>query len=75
MVEGEVVRRLRQRLALSQEDLAQLAHVSPNTIIRLEAGTGPARPSTIRKLAAALEVDVRELTEGSSPNQQAATDS
>jgi len=71
MTEGERVRARRQRLALSQEDLAARAGVSPNTIVRLETGTGPARPSTLRKLAAALQVDVTELTEGPAGNSKA----
>ncbi len=52
---------LRDRAALSQEDLADKAKVSRATIADLEAGKRPARPSTLRKLAQALEVRPTEL--------------
>ena len=65
MAVGEKVRRLRERAALSQEELGKAADVSPNTIWRIEKGLGGAPYGrTVRKLAAALGVDVRELTEG-----------
>ncbi len=47
---------LRDRAALSQEDLAQRANVGRATIAGLEGGKRPARPSTLRKLAQALGV-------------------
>jgi DNA-binding XRE family transcriptional regulator len=55
------LRELREERALSQQDLANAAGVSKTTIVNLEAGRGRAMPSTVRKLAAALDVDVREL--------------
>lgn len=55
------LRELREERALSQQDLAAAAGVSKTTIVNLEAGRGRAMPSTVRKLAAALEFDVREL--------------
>jgi transcriptional regulator with XRE-family HTH domain len=55
---GERLRRLRERRALRQEDLAELAGVGKNTVNRTEP-----RMTTIRKLAAALGVDPRELVE------------
>jgi transcriptional regulator with XRE-family HTH domain len=60
----------RQRRLLTQEDLSAKAGVGVNTIIRIEGGQWP-RISTLRKLAAALEVTPDELieTEG---NAQAA---
>jgi transcriptional regulator with XRE-family HTH domain len=48
--------------ALSQANLAQKAGVTEATISRLEQpGHSPARPSTIRKLAAALEIAPHQL--------------
>jgi transcriptional regulator with XRE-family HTH domain len=47
---------VRTRRALSQRDLAALAGCGPATIARLETGATEARPSTVRKLAAALRV-------------------
>jgi transcriptional regulator with XRE-family HTH domain len=57
------LRELRDRAALSQEDLAKKAGVSRATIADLEADKRPARPSTRRKLAEALGVSPQELTD------------
>lgn len=50
----------RLRRALSQRDLAAKASVSQGTVVKLERGQ-LARPLTVRRLAAALEVSVDEL--------------
>jgi transcriptional regulator with XRE-family HTH domain len=55
------LRELRERAALSQEDLAKRSGVSRATIADLEADKRPARPSTRRKLAEALGVTPVEL--------------
>jgi transcriptional regulator with XRE-family HTH domain len=55
------LRALRERAALSQEDLAERSNVARATIADLEGGKRPARPSTIRKLAKGLGVEVTEL--------------
>jgi transcriptional regulator with XRE-family HTH domain len=55
------LRELRERAALSQEDLARKSGVSRATIADLEADKRPARPSTRRKLAEALGVEPAEL--------------
>jgi transcriptional regulator with XRE-family HTH domain len=48
--------------AMSQADLAQRAGVTEATISRLEQPDhAPPRPSTVRKLAAALEIAPHEL--------------
>lgn len=64
------LRRLRHEAALSQRDLAERAGVTQTTIVKAEAG-GELRPSTLRKLAAALEVKPVELVRGSSPTPAA----
>jgi tetratricopeptide (TPR) repeat protein/transcriptional regulator with XRE-family HTH domain len=51
---GDVVRRHRRRLGLSQEDLADLAGINPKTIRSIEAGRRTPRPSTVRQLADAF---------------------
>jgi transcriptional regulator with XRE-family HTH domain len=61
---GQRVRRLRLQHALSQIDLAEKAGVSRDAIMRLERGTHVARPSTVRKIAAALGVAPQRLTLG-----------
>ena len=60
VVIGDKLRELRDRRLLTQEDLAQRSGVHYTTISKIERG-GSARPSTVRKLAAALEVDPTEL--------------
>jgi transcriptional regulator with XRE-family HTH domain len=54
---------LRVLAALSQEDLAKRAKMSQTTLSDLETGKTEARPSTVRKLADALNVEPRELIE------------
>ncbi len=51
----------RERKALSQRDLAQLAGVSQFSISKIETGNQKPRPSTLRKLAAALGLTPEEL--------------
>jgi transcriptional regulator with XRE-family HTH domain len=57
------LREIRRRRGLSQADLSAMTGVAEFTISELEAGKRDPRPSTLRKLAAALEVQVEELTE------------
>ncbi len=55
------LRLLRRQAALSQQELAERAGTTQETISRLERGRHAARGSTIRKLAEALGVEPREL--------------
>lgn len=55
------LRDLRLNAALSQDDLAKLAGVTRTTIIRLEQGEPNPIPSTVRKLAEALNVKPQAL--------------
>jgi len=61
------LRPLRLERAMTQADLAKAAGVTAGTIVRLERGARPPYPTTIRKLAAALGVDVRVLTKCGPP--------
>ena len=61
MLKTPRLRELRERAALSQEDLAKRSGVSRATIADLEADKRPSRPSTRRKLAEALGVAPAEL--------------
>ena len=54
--------RLRTARALTRKDLAQMSGVDESTIFRSERGGTRLRPSSIRKLARALNVDPSELT-------------
>ena len=56
------LRAIRERKALTQDELAELAGVSRQTVIKIEGGLEP-RPPTIRKLAAALGVEPQDLME------------
>jgi transcriptional regulator with XRE-family HTH domain len=60
---GERLRRLRERRALRQEDLAEIAGVGKNTVNRIEKNRTEPHMTTVRKLADALEVDPAELVE------------
>lgn len=66
MLSGIPLRAWRQRKALSQRDLADLSGVGVATIVRIEHGQ-TARPSTIRKLAQALDVTPELLIAGPEP--------
>jgi len=60
-VNGVKLKELRLDQALSALDLAARAGVNYRTILRLEHGQTGAQPRTLRKLAAALGVEPREL--------------
>lgn len=62
MVELNKIKRLREKLGLSQEKLACLADVSNNTIINIEAGKQQ-NPTvdTIKKIGKALNVPIEDL--------------
>ena len=59
--------RLRERKGYSQRALAKESGVSPATIYELENGRRRPNPSTLRKLAVALNVEVAELLEADYP--------
>jgi DNA-binding XRE family transcriptional regulator len=60
-VDTAKLRQLRRDQALSQQELADLATTTQETISRLERGHNAARGQTIRKLAEALGVKPKEL--------------
>lgn len=63
-LDSEALKRIRLSRAESQESLAERAGISAYWLMRLEQGNHRhIRPGTARKLAAALNVDVTELTE------------
>ena len=59
----ERLKELRKLRALSQEELAEESGVGRATISRIERMETGAHGKTLRKLAAALGVDVSELVE------------
>jgi transcriptional regulator with XRE-family HTH domain len=60
-VDAVKLRELREDKTLSARELAEAAGVHYHTVLRLENNKGEAHPKTIRKLAAALGVEPREL--------------
>jgi transcriptional regulator with XRE-family HTH domain len=58
---GDNVRELRTLNALTQEELAERAGITATALSRIERNEAEPRPSTLRKLAAALDVKPREL--------------
>jgi transcriptional regulator with XRE-family HTH domain len=59
---GDRLKALRIEQALTQEELADIAGVAPNTVARLERNETEPHMSTARKLAQALGVHPRQLT-------------
>ena len=61
---GSKLRKAREDKILSHRELAIRAELSPTTVLKLEnAEVSTPHARTIRKLAAALEVDARDLLE------------
>jgi transcriptional regulator with XRE-family HTH domain len=61
---GAKLRKAREAHILSHRELAIRAGLSPTTVLKLEnAEISTPHPRTIRKLAAALEIDARDLLE------------
>jgi transcriptional regulator with XRE-family HTH domain len=52
---------LREKRALTLRELSEISGVAADTINQIELGHRKARPSTLRKLARALQVDVEEF--------------
>ncbi len=61
---GDTLKRLRTESALTQEELAANAGLTTAAVARIERNEANPRPSTLRKLAAALEVAPSELVRG-----------
>ena len=61
MVKLSRLRAVRERLALTQEELADKAGVSRLTVSRIESGRVEPYPKTIRRLAEVLDVKPSDL--------------
>jgi DNA-binding XRE family transcriptional regulator len=55
------LRAARQRSALTQHELGELAGVAKGTVFELEVGRRGAYPRTVRRLAEALETEISNL--------------
>ena len=61
-VSGGKAKRAREDVSFSQRELAELANISPATLNNIENNNiKRPHPSTLRKIAAALGVEPREL--------------
>lgn len=60
-IDGQRLRELRVERALTLRALGEKSGVAYDTINKLELGQRPARLSTIRRLAEALNVDPKEF--------------
>ncbi len=69
MVSLPHLKSVRLRRALSQRELSALSGVSRMTIARLEAGGEDPFPTTVRKLAQALNVDPSALMGAEEPGK------
>lgn len=63
MTFSEKIRSSREMLEITQGELAELVGVSRRTIVAYEAGEATARKSTIAKLAKALKVSTKFLSD------------
>ena len=66
-VDGDRLRELRETAMFSQSELAKMAGTTQATISGFERGKRRAQPRTVRRLAEALGVEPRELTEPQPP--------
>jgi transcriptional regulator with XRE-family HTH domain len=65
------LKELRTEKGLSQARLAARAELDPSTVNQVESGAREASPSTLRKLADALEISLYELMEDEAPKADA----
>jgi transcriptional regulator with XRE-family HTH domain len=65
---GRNLKWLREDRLMTQAELAEAADISASSLVRIENDQVEPRFSTIRKLAAALEAEPRELTRGTRDN-------
>lgn len=63
-VTGAVIRRLREKKKITQEELAGMIHVSGKTVSKWETGQGFPDISLLEPLAQALDISVIELLSG-----------
>jgi transcriptional regulator with XRE-family HTH domain len=58
------LREVREELGFTQKELSEKTGIALSTISGIETGKHKARPATLRKLANAMGVDIREITRG-----------
>lgn len=60
---GELIRRKRRQIGLTQEELAEKAGISQNYVAKIETGISNIGPKALTKLAIALDIPSDELIE------------
>jgi transcriptional regulator with XRE-family HTH domain len=60
---ARAIRQLRQARQLTQEDLAHASHITVTALVRIEGARANATWSTVRKIAAGLNVRVSEIAD------------
>jgi transcriptional regulator with XRE-family HTH domain len=60
---GKNIAKYRYKKGLSQDDLAFEAEIGERTISRIEVGETDPRFTTLLKIAKALDIEIRNLTE------------
>lgn len=58
---GKVIKAERTKLGLSQEKLAELSEISPNSVGNIERGTSSPTLEMLNKIAKGLKVNVVDL--------------
>jgi len=58
------LKEVREELGFSQKELSDKSGIALSTISGIEVGKHKARPATLRKLAEAMSVNIREITRG-----------
>jgi len=58
---GEAIRHFREQRGLLQRELAERAGLPVRTLGRIERGEVDLRLSTLRKIAVALQVDIKDV--------------
>ena len=71
-IQPETLRKLRKERGLSQQELADEAHIDKKTVAHIEGGKGEPRVSTVERIAQVLRVDPQVLVEG--PESKAVRD-
>jgi len=64
---GRRLRRLRERAGLTQEQLAEVGKLQPESVSRIETGAVSPGLSSLRRLARALDVPLGDLVDGERP--------
>lgn len=63
MTTGERIKKIRQEKGLSQKELGKILHVSQQMIGQYESSDNTLKPTTLQKIASALQISINDLLE------------